>query len=141
VLNLNVKQVRTTSLLIEKVTALTTRLFEQYKPQVLLIEKPASRRSRALLCMIATVTMLARRRRITVIELSRHEMQAILSPVGTRLTKAILCQAIAEHYAPRLNHYLRKTTRGVGDKEPYFYQPFMAVALGLAWFKKYRTQR
>jgi hypothetical protein len=138
VLNLNLKRVHTTALLIKKVTALTVRLFDRYKPQVLLIEKPVSRRSRALLCMTVIITTLARRRRITVIALTRQEMQEVLSPAGTRLTKAKLCQAIDQHYSPTLTHYLRKTIRSPGDKEPYFYAPFMAIALGLTWFKKHR---
>jgi hypothetical protein len=128
--------------LIERGQEVMRFLFEAYQPRILLIENidyPGSRRSRYLPMLITAIKVLARRRGIVVIEYTPREVREALSPADTRLTKAALCAAIARHY-PQLAHCLPKKPRGIGATEPHYTVLFMAVALGLTWYKKSRSR-
>jgi len=124
--------------LAEEGERLASHLFTTFCPETLVMEKTpyrGSRRSRFLPRVVTPIKALARKRSITVIEYTPREIKEALSPPGTPLTKADLCQMIATRY-PELTRYLPQKPRGIGDTEPHYTSLFMAVALGLTWIKR-----
>ena len=124
---------------LEEVKKIFSSLIEDYRPDILVIEKPFffwSKQSKFLDVLVEEIKCLAKKAKMKIYEFSPRTVRKIVCKNGNS-SKQDIAKIICSIY-PELKIYLNQTTK---TKERYWGHMFDAVGLGVCYLMKQERYR